>query len=107
VLTPTGICVLAGFGGAGVTGGQAIGRIGSSIFLARALSSFTEQKFAQYGIKTSKEDLISLGGLVETGKVRPVIERTYNLGDAPEALRVFDQGHARGKLVITIGEASR
>src|SRR5216110_2550875 len=48
VLNPKGICVLAGFGGAGVTSGQAIERIGSSIFLARALSSFTDQKFAQY-----------------------------------------------------------
>lgn len=102
VLNPKGICVLAGFGGAGVTSGQAIGRIGSSICLARALSSFTNQKFAQYGIKTSKEDLIMLGDLVESGKLRPVVERTYKLSDAPEALRYLGEGHARGKVVITV-----
>jgi NADPH:quinone reductase-like Zn-dependent oxidoreductase len=57
--------------------------------------------------KMSKQDLITLGDLVETGKLRSVVERTYKLSDAPEALRYFDQGHARGKLVITIGEESR
>src|SRR5206468_2110101 len=94
VLNPKGICVLAGFGGAGVTSGQAIGRIGSSIFLARALSSFTDQKFAQYGIKTSKEDLITLGDLVESRKIKPVIERTYKLGDSADAMRYLAEGHA-------------
>jgi len=107
VLTTKGICVLAGMGGAGVKGGEAMGRIVGNLFIARGLSSFTNQRFAQYMTKMSKDDLIMLGDLVQAGKVRPVIERTYNLGDAPEALRVFDQGHARGKLVITIGEASR
>ena len=48
VLNPKGICVLAGMGGAGVKGSEALGRIASNIFTARALSSFTDQKFAQY-----------------------------------------------------------
>jgi NADPH:quinone reductase-like Zn-dependent oxidoreductase len=43
-----------------------------------------------------------LGDLVETGKLRPVIERTYKLNNAPEALRYLDQGHARGKVVIAV-----
>jgi D-arabinose 1-dehydrogenase-like Zn-dependent alcohol dehydrogenase len=43
-----------------------------------------------------------LGDLIHTGKVKPVLERTWKLDDAPEALRVLDQGHARGKTVITI-----
>jgi NADPH:quinone reductase-like Zn-dependent oxidoreductase len=107
VLNPQGICVLAGMGGAGVKEGQAIGRIAGNLFIARGLSAFTDQKFAQYMTKMSKQDLITLGDLVETGKLRPVVERTYKLSDAPEALRYFDQGHARGKLVITIGEESR
>ncbi len=107
VLTAKGMCVLAGMGGAGVKQGQAIGRIAGNLFTARGLSSFTEQKFANYMTKMSKDDLIMLGDLVRTGKVGPVIERTYRLGDAPEALRLFDQGHARGKLVITFGEESR
>jgi NADPH:quinone reductase-like Zn-dependent oxidoreductase len=107
VLTTKGICVLAGMGGAGVREGQALGRIAGNLFIARGLSSFTEQKFAQYMTKVSKPDLILLAELTQTGKVRPVIEQTYKLSDAPDALLHFDQGHARGKLVITIGEESR
>jgi NADPH:quinone reductase-like Zn-dependent oxidoreductase len=102
VLNPKGICVLAGMGGAGVRGGQALGRIASNIFTARGLSSFTDQKFAQYITKMSKQDLTLLGDLIQAGKLRPVIERTYNLNDAPEALRHLDRGHARGKLVIMV-----
>ena len=102
VLTPKGICVLAGMGGAGVKGSEAIGRIASNLFTARALSSFTDQKFAQYMTKMSKEDLTTLGDLIQAEKLKPVIERTYKLDDAPEALRYLDQGHARGKLVIAM-----
>ncbi len=107
VLTAKGICVLVGMGGAGVKEGQALGRIASNLFIARGLSSFTNQKFAQYMTKMSKDDLIMLGDLIQAGKVRPVIERTYKLNDAPEAIRQLDAGHARGKLVITVGEESR
>jgi len=102
VLTPKGICVLAGMGGAGVTGRQAIGRIASNIFTARALSSFTDQKFAQYVTKVSKQDLVLLGDLIQQGKLTPVIEQTYKLSDALEAFRQLNRGHARGKLVITL-----
>jgi NADPH:quinone reductase-like Zn-dependent oxidoreductase len=107
VLTPKGICVLAGMGGAGVKEREAIGRIVGNLFIAYALSSFTEQKFAQYMTKLSKPDLILLSDLLQAGMVRPVIEQTYKLADAPEALRQLDAGHARGKLVITIGGDSR
>jgi NADPH:quinone reductase-like Zn-dependent oxidoreductase len=107
VLNPKGICVLAGMGGAGVKTGEAMGRIVGNLFIAHGLSSFTDQKFAQYMTKVSKQDLIMLGELIQAGKLRPVIERTYKLNDAPEALRHLDGGHARGKLVITVGEESR
>jgi len=100
VLNPKGICVLAGMGGAGVKGGQALGRI-AGIFTARGLSSFTDQKFAQYVTKTSNEDLITLGDLIQVGKLKPVIERTYKLSEAGEALRYLNEGHARGKIIIT------
>jgi NADPH:quinone reductase-like Zn-dependent oxidoreductase len=102
VLTPKGICVLAGMGGAGVKQGQAMGRITSNLFLAQGLSLFTKQKFAQYMTKLNKPDLILLGELMQAGKVRPVIERTYPLNDAPKAFHQLDAGHARGKLVITV-----
>jgi NADPH:quinone reductase-like Zn-dependent oxidoreductase len=101
ILTPNGICVLVGVGGAGAKGGEVIGRIAGT-FTASALSSFTDQKFVQYVTKTSKEDLITLGDLLQEGKIRPVIERTYNVDDAPEAVRQLDKGHARGKIVITV-----
>jgi NADPH:quinone reductase-like Zn-dependent oxidoreductase len=101
MLKPKGICVLAGMGGAGVKGGEAIGRIAGNLFMARGLSLFTDQKFAQYITKTSKQDLIMLAGLIQAGKLTPVIERTYKLSEAPDALRYLNEGHARGKIVIT------
>jgi NADPH:quinone reductase-like Zn-dependent oxidoreductase len=101
VLNPKGICVLVGVGGAGAKGGEALGRI-AGIFTARGLSSFVDQKFAQYITKISKQDLIMLADLIQAGKVRPVIERTYKLNEAPEALRYLNEGHARGKIVITV-----
>jgi NADPH:quinone reductase-like Zn-dependent oxidoreductase len=101
VLTPKGICVLAGMGGAGVKGGEAIGRIVSNLFIARGLSWFTHQKFAQYMTKMNKQDLIMLADLIQAGKLTPVIERTFKLSGAPEALRYLNEGHARGKIVIT------
>ena len=107
VLTPKGICVLVGMGGAGVKQSEAMGRIVGNLFMAYGLSSFTDQKFAQYMTKVSKPDFTLLGELIQTGKVKPVIERTYKLNAAPEAIRQLDAGHARGKLVITVGEESR
>ena len=107
VLNPKGICILAGMGGAGVKQSEAMGRIVGNLFLARGLSSFVDQKFAQYMTKMSKQDLIMLGDLIQAGKITPVIERTYKLDDASEALRHLNAGHARGKLVITVGEESR
>jgi len=101
VLTPKGICVLAGMGGAGVKGSEAMRRIAGNIFTARALSSFSDQTFAQYRTKSSKQDLTQLADLIQTGRITPVIDRSYKLGEAPEALRYLNEGHARGKVIIT------
>lgn len=100
VLTPNGICVLAGIGGAGLhpeTWGRILGN-----FKAALLSRVVNQKFVRYGTKTDKEDLKLLSDLMQTGKVIPVIDRTYKLSETAEAMRYFEQGHARGKVVITI-----
>jgi len=43
-----------------------------------------------------------LADLMQSGKVTPVIDRTYKLSDVPEALRYLEQGHARGKIVIAV-----
>ena len=50
----------------------------------------------------NKDNLVFLQGLLESGKVKPVIDRTYPLSEAPEAIGYLEQGHARGKVVITI-----
>ncbi|HEY8815200.1 MAG TPA: NAD(P)-dependent alcohol dehydrogenase [Candidatus Dormibacteraeota bacterium] len=52
--------------------------------------------------KLAQGDLTVLQGLLESGKVKPVIDRTYSLSEAPEAIRYLEAGHARGKVVITV-----
>jgi NADPH:quinone reductase-like Zn-dependent oxidoreductase len=99
VLTPNGICVIAGIGGAGLHP-EAWGRI-AGIFKADFLSRFVHQKFVRYGTETNKEDLKLLSDLMQTGKMTPVIDRTYKLSETAEAMRYFEEGHARGKVVIT------
>jgi len=50
----------------------------------------------------NKDDLVVLKELIEAGKVTPVIDRTYELGETPEAIRYLEEEHARGKVVITV-----
>jgi len=100
VLTPNGICILAGIGGAGLhpeTWGRIIGG-----FKADLWSRFVGQKFVRYVTKLDKDDLKLLSDLMQTGKVKPVIDRTYKLSETGEAMRYFEEGHARGKVVITV-----
>jgi NADPH:quinone reductase-like Zn-dependent oxidoreductase len=52
--------------------------------------------------KPTQEDMSFLKGLLESEKVTPVIDRRYKLSEVPEALRYLEEGHARGKVVITI-----
>ena len=49
-----------------------------------------------------KSDLTILGDMMQSGKVKPVIDRTYKLSELPEAIRYLEEGHARGKVVITV-----
>ncbi|UBU14873.1 NAD(P)-dependent alcohol dehydrogenase [Nonomuraea gerenzanensis] len=51
--------------------------------------------------RNSREDLAVIGKLIESGEVTPVIDRTYSLDDAAEAIRYLERGHARGKVVVT------
>jgi NADPH:quinone reductase-like Zn-dependent oxidoreductase len=55
-----------------------------------------------FTVKPNKEDLQFLRQLIETGKLAPVIDRTYPLAEVPEAIRYLEEGHARGKVVITV-----
>jgi NADPH:quinone reductase-like Zn-dependent oxidoreductase len=55
-----------------------------------------------YRTTTKQEDLAVLRDLMATGKVTPVIDRTYKLSETAGAMRYLEQGHARGKVVITV-----
>jgi NADPH:quinone reductase-like Zn-dependent oxidoreductase len=52
--------------------------------------------------RVNTADLDFLAGLLRTGKVTPVLDRTYNLADTADAIRYIEQGHARGKVVLTV-----
>ena len=69
---------------------------------AYVASRFVGEKFITYIASLNKADLTMLGDLMETGKITPVIDRTYKLNETADALRYLEQGHARGKVVITL-----
>ena len=100
ILNRTGICVLAGIGSAGPTQEQ-LGRIVRGLG-AGLWSRFTDHKFAQYTTRMDQADLKFLSDLMAQGKVKPFVEKTYPITETAEALRYFEQGHARGKIVITV-----
>src|SRR5438128_6873600 len=100
ILKPNGICVLAGVGGAGLHPGM-WGRVGRNFWNA-FLSNFNKQKFVFYIAKLTKDDLNVLRDLMQSGKVAPVIDRTYKMSETQAALRYLEEGHAHGKVVITL-----
>ncbi len=53
-------------------------------------------------VKPNQKDLVFMKELLEAGKVKPVIDRCYPLSEVPEALRYLEEGHAQGKVVITV-----
>ena len=85
----------------GDSDGRWIGPV-DRIIKALVLSPFVSQKMASFTVKPNKEDLQFLKQLIEAGKLTPVIDRTYSLSETPEALRYLENGHARGKVVITV-----
>ena len=92
-LTPRGVIVPnSGHGGM------------SYVLKAFVLSPFTRQVAGMYLASPNDKDLIVLRQLVETGKVSPVIDRTYPLQQTPDAFRYLEESHAQGKVVITVIE---
>jgi NADPH:quinone reductase-like Zn-dependent oxidoreductase len=85
----------------GESDGRWIGPVGR-IIKALVLSPFVSQKMATFTVKPNKKDLQFLKQLVESGKVTPVIDRTYPLSEVPEAIRYLEEGHTQGKVVITV-----
>jgi NADPH:quinone reductase-like Zn-dependent oxidoreductase len=98
-LTPQGILVIVG----GEGGDRWLGGFQRQIF-APVRSLLTEQKLVGLVSKERQQDLLTLKDLIEAGKLKPVIDRTYPLSEAPQAIRYLEQGHARGKVVLTISE---
>jgi NADPH:quinone reductase-like Zn-dependent oxidoreductase len=100
ILNPNGICVMAGLGGAGWHEGFATRLLGElNGYLG---SRFTSQKFIAYIAQFNKADMSILADLMQTGKITPVIDRTFRFDETADALRYLETGHARGKVVITI-----
>jgi NADPH:quinone reductase-like Zn-dependent oxidoreductase len=88
-----------------IMGGETDGRwLGGSDRQVRALlmSPFISQRMGTFICKENHEDMLVLKEFIEAGKVRPVIDRTYPLSEVPKALRYLEEGHARGKVVITV-----
>ncbi len=96
-LTPEGILVLIG----GEEGGPWLGGM-ERVLRALILSPLVRQKLRFMIAMARKEDFQFLKELIEAGKVTPVIDRTFPLSEVPEAVRYWKNGHARGKVVITV-----
>jgi len=69
---------------------------------AMLLSPFVSQEMGMFMADTNQRDLAVLADLMQSGKVKPVIDRTYKLSEVPAAIAYLEQGHARGKVVITV-----
>ncbi len=79
-----------------------IGGPKTSLRLLGRMPMFGSQKMVSMLAKQTEEDLVVLSGLLESGEMTPVIDRTYPLSETPEALRYLGEGHVRGKVVIAI-----
>jgi NADPH:quinone reductase-like Zn-dependent oxidoreductase len=97
-LAPKGTLVVVG----GEGGGRWLGGFDRQILRAPVLSLFVGQKLRPVVSKERSEDLVALKDLIEAGKVMPIIDKTYPLSEAPDAIRHLAEGHARGKLVIDL-----
>ncbi len=94
VLTPKGTLVLS----------SGMGRFGGIDRIIKALASspFVSQRQVTWVAKENQEDLVFLVGLLEAGKVTPIIDKSYGLAEVPEAIRYLEEGHTQGKVVITV-----
>ncbi len=96
-LTARGRLVIVG----GETDGRWLGGFDRQV-RAQLLSPFTRQKLAMIAASENTKDLIVLRELIESGKLAPAIDRTYPLSDVAAAVRYLHEGHARGKIAITV-----
>jgi NADPH:quinone reductase-like Zn-dependent oxidoreductase len=97
-LTPKGTLVIVGGDG----GGRWTGGFFRGVLRAPLVSLFVGQRLRGLATKLKQEDLITLKEMIEAGTLTPVIDRTYPLIEAPDAIRHLEEGHAAGKIVVTI-----
>jgi NADPH:quinone reductase-like Zn-dependent oxidoreductase len=97
VVEPEGTIVWVG-AARGALGGKPMLHLVGALVRRR----FVDLKVVPYLTKRSKDDLLLLKQLIESGQVTPVIDRSYPLSEVPEAIRYLEAGHARGKVVITL-----
>jgi len=100
VLNPDGKYVL--IGGGGVNEGRWLGPGLTHAVKAMFLSKFVSQKMGMMLAELNQKDLTALADLMQSGKVTPVIDRTYKLSELPQAIEYLEQGHARGKVVVNV-----
>jgi NADPH:quinone reductase-like Zn-dependent oxidoreductase len=94
-LSPRGIYICAG---------GTMPQIFQAMLLGPILSRKGDKKLGSMGIaKVNQEDLVYLGELLEAGIIFPVIDRSYPLSEIVEAFRYFEEKHAQGKVVVTVG----
>jgi len=98
ILTPNGKYVM--IGGGGPNDNRWIGPFGR-VISTELISPFVSQKMGMMMADLNQKDLTILADLMQSGKVTPVIDRTYkSLSEVPEAIKYLEQGHARGKVVV-------
>ena len=97
-LTPKGTLVIVGGDG----GGRWTGGFFKGILRGPLLSLFVGQKLGGLTSKENQADLQALADLIESGKLTPVVDRTFLLVEAPDAIRYLERGHPRGKVVVTV-----
>jgi NADPH:quinone reductase-like Zn-dependent oxidoreductase len=97
-LTPKGTLVIVGGDG----GGPWTGGFFRGVLRGPLLSLVVHQRLIGFTSKTRQENLRALSELVEAGKVTPVIDRTFRLSEAADAIRYLSEGHPAGKVVITV-----
>jgi NADPH:quinone reductase-like Zn-dependent oxidoreductase len=92
--------VLINGAGAAASAGW-VGPLGN-LAKAFAQSPFVRETVELVSGRLTRDDLVAISRFLEAGKIKPVIEKTYSLADAAQALQHVDEGHASGKTVITI-----
>jgi NADPH:quinone reductase-like Zn-dependent oxidoreductase len=93
-LTPKGAYVMAG----GNTG-----QLFQALLLGPWISLIGKQKMGALTSTPNQKDLLFMKELLESGKIKPVIDRRYSLSEVPEAIRYVEEGHAKGKVAIVLG----